>query len=239
MDKLLQKYASRDDMPLLEAARLRILPDKLLVMQIAWLYYSEKADEAKRRLFCIALNEAGTKGDLKAEIISEQKPVRIAIKINGRPINPDARDEYRTVQYYLVHRNDYRAFLEANGEWPPAPSALIANWFELEIPSAEELIEEIEDAEDGEEALNELGLLFEKVSLTAFPKRKRLPNADEILDVLKERCDDFDSKKIIIKIEGESIHWQPTDGTAVSVAGKKRLQNIVSKIRKIHKNSRL
>ncbi len=239
MDKLLQKYASRADMPLLEAARLRMLPDKLLVIKIAWLYFPEKADEAKRRLFCTALNEAGTKGDLKAEIISEQKPVRIAMKINGRPINPNACDEYRTVQYYRIHRDDYKAFLQENGEWPPTPDMLIANWFDLEIPASEALAEAIEDAEDGNDSLNELGLLFEKVSLTAFPKRKRLPNADEILDVLKERGDDFDSNKIIIKIVGESVHWQPTDGTSPSIAGKKRLQNIVSKIRKIHKNSRL
>ena len=239
MDKLLQKYASLENMSVMEAARLRILPDQLTVLQIVWLYFPEKADESKRNVLGNALNEAGAKGDLKVEVFSKRKPVRIFMKFNGRPIDPNAEDVYETVNYYNIHRDDYKAFLQANDEWPPAPGTLIANWFELETPSPEKFIEEIEEDEEEDEPLSELGLLFEKVSLTAFPKRKRPPNTDEILDVLKERGAEFDSKSIIIKIEGESIHWQPTDGKAPSIAVKKTLQNIVSTIRKKHKNSRL
>ncbi len=229
----MQKYAPRDNLPLLEAARLGMLPDQLKAWHVAWLYFPEKADEQKRKIFCNALNEAATKGDLKAELKGKQRPVRIAMKINGRPINPNARDEYETVHYYIVHRDDYKAFLQANGEWPPTAGTLIANWYGAEIPQPEIAIEASKRKEVAPP--NELHQLIEKVYLTARPKSKRAPNADEILSILKERCAEFDTNNIITEIKGNSIHWGPTDGTSGKPMGRKALQNLISELNKKHK----
>lgn len=236
MEKLIQKYATRDDLPLLEAARLGMLPDQLKAWHIAWLYFPEKADEPKRKIFCNALNEAATKGDLKAELKDKKRTVRIAMKINGRPINPNARDEYETVHYYVVRRDAYKAFLQANGEWPPTAGTLIANWYATEIPQPEIAREAPKKKAP---APNELHQLIEKVYLTARPKLKRAPNADEILSILKERRAEFDTNKIITEIKGNSIHWNPTDGTLGKPMGRKALQNLISELNKKHKKQRV
>ena len=232
----MQKYAARDDLPLLEAARLGMLPDQLKAWHIAWLYFSEKADEPRRKIFCNALNEAATKGDLKAELRSMQRPVRIAMKFNGRPVDPDARDEYETLHYYVVNRDDYKAFLQANGEWPPAPDALIARWYETEMPKQDLVSAPLK--KNPVPRINALHQLIEKVFLALYTKTKIMPHAKEVFRELEQNTDTYDTGDIIQEIVEDVIYWRSSHGAAPKMA-MKAFRNRVSIIRRKYEKQKV
>lgn len=83
---------------------------------------------------------------------------------------------------------------------------------------------------------NELYVVVEKAYLVLRSELRRPPDADEMLKALKERRVKFDPDEIITEIKGKSIHWKPTDGGAGKVAGRKRLQNILSDLNKKYTN---
>ena len=236
MEKLLQKYASRDNLPLLEAARLGLLPDQLKAWYIAWLYFPEKADEPKRKIFCTVLNEAAARGDLKAELKDKKRMLRMAMKINGRPINPNARDEYETVHYYVVHRDDYKAFLQANGEWPLAPDTLIARWYETEMH--EENVASPTRKKKRVPRTNELHQLIEKVFVALWTKTKIMPQAKEVFRELETHTDTYDTGEIIQEIKDDVIYWRSSHGAAPKMA-MKAFRNRVSLIRKKYEKQKV
>jgi hypothetical protein len=225
MEKLLQKYAPRDDLPLLEAARLGMLPESLKAWHIAWLYFPEKADEKKRTIFCKALNEAVGRGELKADTKEKKRAVRIAMKwIDGRPINPNARDEYETLRYYVIHRDDYKAFLQANNEWPPAPDSLIARWYSEQI--ADQAPAKVTTPRE-----SDLHELLERTLLTLKPELARWPSAREVWRALQERADTLDIDQILYKIDGDIIEWRSMAGNTNTITYN-GVANRLSKIRK-------
>lgn len=202
MEKILRRYVRPGSVSLESGAKYGLLPEKLNPQQIARLYFPEKEATADRVAIIAALQEAIKSGELKAEA-----------RVN------------QTFRSYSIHRDNYRAFLEANGEWPPAADSPIAAWFaevtsDVSAPERQPVPRE-----------NEMHVLLERAFLLLHDELGRAPSVKEVWRALQERADTLDTDCILHKIDGDFIEWRSMAGHT-SVMRFDSAANRLSKIRK-------
>lgn len=202
MEKILRRYVRPGSVSLESGAKYGLLPEKLNPQQIARLYFPEKEATADRVAIIAALQEAIESGELKAETRENQ-----------------------TLRSHSIHRDDYRAFLEANGEWPPAADSPVAAWF------AEASGDEAPPERHPVPRENEMHVLLERTFLLLHDELSRAPSVKEVWRALQERADTLDTDHILYKIDGDTIEWRSMAGHT-SVMRFDSAANRLSKIRR-------
>jgi hypothetical protein len=116
MLKILQSYNCDSRIRLDDKARAGTLPDKLYIPQITYLWAGD--DENKRQALDWAISLSVRNKHLNADVVSNE-----TIHI------PDTNTEIYLFRDYLIHRDDFKAWLVAKEEWPLPPEALLSKWF--------------------------------------------------------------------------------------------------------------
>lgn len=226
MEKILRRYVPPGSVSLESGAKYGLLPEKLNLQQIARLYFPEKEATTDRVAIIAALQEAIKSGELKAEMLEHQRLVQTSMLwVDGSKINPDIEDKYQTFRSFRIHRDDYRAFLEANGEWPLPADSPIAAWF-AEVSGNESSPEKQPVPRE-----NEMHVLLERAFLLLRDELGRAPSVKEVWRALQERADTLDTDHILYKIDGDTIEWRSMAGHT-SVMRFDSAANRLSKIRR-------
>lgn len=226
MEKILRRYVRPGSVFLESGAKYGLLPEKLNPQQIARLYFPEKEATTDRVAIIAALQAAIKSGELKAETIEHRQLVQTSMLwVDGSKINPDIEDKYQTFRSFRIHRDDYRAFLEANGEWPPAADSPVAAWF-AEVSGNESPPEKQPVPRE-----NEMHVLLERAFLLLRDELGRAPSMKEVWRALQERADTLDTDHILYKIDGDTIEWRSMAGHT-SVMRFDSAANRLSKIRR-------
>lgn len=226
MEKILRRYVRPGSVSLESGAKYGLLPEKLNPQQIARLYFSEKKASADRVAIIAALQTAIKSGELKAETVERRQLVQTSMLwVDGSKINPDIEDKYQTFRSFRIHRDDYRAFLEANGEWPLPADSPIAAWF------AEASNQELSPEKQLVPRENEMHVLLERAFVLLHDELGRAPSVKEVWRALQERADTLDTDHILYKIDGDTIEWRSMAGHT-SVMRFDSAANRLSKIRK-------
>jgi len=226
MEKILRRYARPGSVSLESGAKYGLLPEKLTLQQIARLYFPDKKATADRVAIIAALQEAIKSDELKAETLEHQRLVQTSMLwVDGSKINPDIEDKYQTFRSFRIHRDDYRAFLEVNGEWPLPADSPVAAWF------AEASGDEAPPERQPVPRENEMHVLLERAFLLLRDELGRAPTIKEVWRALQERADTLDIDCILHKIDGDFIEWRSMAGHT-SVMRFDSAANRLSKIRR-------
>lgn len=202
MEKILRRYVRPGSVSLESGAKYGLLPERLNLQQIARLYFPDKKASPDRVAIIAALQEAIKSDELKAETRQNQ-----------------------TFRSYSIHRDDYRAFLEANGEWPLPADAPIAAWY------AEATGNDSPSERQPVPRENEMHVLLERAFILLRDEFGRPPTVKEVWRALQERADTLDTDHILYKIDGDTIEWRSMAGHT-SVMRFDSAANRLSRIRK-------